>query len=64
MPDILPGDVPMPNPQEVASADWLTRDEILALDDLLASNRQFFAALDGGEFELSPVDSDSGGEST
>lgn len=62
--DVLPDDVPRPNPQEVESADWLTRDEILALDELLASNRQFFAALAGGEFELPPVDSDSGGKST
>ncbi len=41
-----------PNPLEVESIHWLTRDEALALPELLASNRDFYAALQRGDFEL------------
>ena len=40
------------NPAEVASAHWLTIDEMLRLDDLLESNRQFLAAWARNEFTL------------
>jgi 8-oxo-dGTP pyrophosphatase MutT (NUDIX family) len=41
-----------PNPAEVDSADWLTPAELLALPDLLASNREFLAAILQGEIAL------------
>lgn len=42
----------MPNPLEVESVHWLTRDEVLALPELLASNRDFYAAWDAGDFVI------------
>lgn len=39
-----------PNPREIASVHWLTQTEILALGDLLPTNREFFAAASRGEF--------------
>lgn len=41
-----------PNPLEVESIHWLTPDEALALPQLLASNRDFYAAWRSGEFDL------------
>lgn len=41
-----------PNPLEVESVHWLSRDEALALPELLASNRDFYAAWDAGNFLL------------
>lgn len=36
--------MPNPNPQEVESVHWLSSEEMLALPDLLESNRDFLAA--------------------
>lgn len=41
-----------PNPLEVESIHWLTRDEALALPELLASNRDFYSAWQCGDFAL------------
>lgn len=43
---------PVPNPLEVESIHWLTRDEALALPELLASNRDFYDAWQRGDFVL------------
>ena len=45
-------EVLQPNPLEVESIHWLTREEALALPQLLASNRDFYAAWQRGDFEL------------
>jgi 8-oxo-dGTP diphosphatase len=42
----------VPNPAEVASVKWLTPDQMLAESMLLESNRQFLAALAGGQILL------------
>ena len=42
----------VPNPAEVESFDWLTREQMLARAELLASNRAFLAALAAGEVVL------------
>ena len=44
-----------PNPLEVESVHWLTRDEALALPELLASNRDFYEAWERGHFLLRPL---------
>ena len=41
-----------PNPLEVESIHWLTHEEALALPQLLASNRDFYAAWHRGDFDL------------
>jgi hypothetical protein len=41
-----------PNPVEVESVHWLSSVELLALPELLESNRAFLAALERGEFSL------------
>jgi 8-oxo-dGTP diphosphatase len=41
-----------PNPLEVESVHWLTHVEALTLPDLLASNRDFYAAWQRGDFAL------------
>jgi 8-oxo-dGTP pyrophosphatase MutT (NUDIX family) len=41
-----------PNPLEVESIHWLTPEEALAFPQLLASNRDFYAAWRQGDFEL------------
>ncbi len=41
-----------PNPLEVESIHWLTREEALALPELLASNRDFYDAWQRGDFIL------------
>ena len=43
---------PVPNPLEVESIHWLTREEALALPELLASNRDFYDAWQRGDFVL------------
>ena len=43
-----------PNPLEVESVHWLTRDEALALPELLPSNREFYDAWQRGVFTLRP----------
>lgn len=42
----------VPNPLEVESVHWLSREELLERPDLLDSNRHFFEALASGEFEV------------
>jgi 8-oxo-dGTP pyrophosphatase MutT (NUDIX family) len=42
----------VPNPLEVESIHWLSREELLARADLLDSNRHFFDACAKGHFEL------------
>ena len=49
---ILPGQLICPNPQEVASAQWLRIDDIISHPLLLASNLAFFSALERGDFDL------------
>jgi 8-oxo-dGTP pyrophosphatase MutT (NUDIX family) len=41
------------DPNEVESFAWCSAQEILAADDLLASNRDFFRAFLDGQFDLS-----------
>ncbi len=41
-----------PNPDEVQSVHWLTREQMSALPDLLESNRAFLTALSRGEIDL------------
>jgi 8-oxo-dGTP diphosphatase len=41
-----------PNPAEVESVHWVTREELPDWPGLLASNRDFLAALAAGEFTL------------
>jgi 8-oxo-dGTP pyrophosphatase MutT (NUDIX family) len=41
-----------PQPEEVAEYRWLDPDELLAEIDLLASNREFLAAVASGEIRL------------
>ncbi|MHB0958988.1 MAG: NUDIX hydrolase [Pirellulaceae bacterium] len=45
-----------PNPAEVASAHWLTLEQIRELPQLLTSNHLFLQALERGEFTLAPSD--------
>jgi len=46
-------DVPLlPNPAEVESVHWLTREELSAWPGLLTSNHDFLAAMARGEFQL------------
>jgi hypothetical protein len=42
----------IPNPAEVESVHWLTRDEMLALAELLESNRLFLDAVAAGQVSL------------
>ena len=44
--------VPLPNPAEVASFDWLSVAEFRQLDKLLASNLEFLDAWQRGAFEI------------
>ncbi len=43
---------PVANPAEVESVHWITADEMLALEELLESNRDFLEALAAGEISL------------
>lgn len=40
-----------PNPDEVASFQWMALPEIYELNDLLSSNRKFFEAIEAGELD-------------
>lgn len=42
----------VPNPEEVESIHWLNSAEMLALAELLESNRLFLEAVAGGQIEL------------
>lgn len=42
----------LPNPAEVASIHWFTREEMTRQSELLESNREFFEAIAGGKVEL------------
>ena len=42
----------IPNPTEVVSVHWLAPNEMLALAELLDSNRAFLKALDDGEIVI------------
>ena len=44
--------IPVPNPREVAEFHWLAPEVMLTCEDLLVSNREFLAALAGGNFSL------------
>jgi hypothetical protein len=50
--EIDPEAILVPNPTEVASVHWLTRDELLLRADLLDSNRHFFNAVSNGQLQL------------
>jgi 8-oxo-dGTP pyrophosphatase MutT (NUDIX family) len=53
----IPHDVRFaPNPAEVEAVHWLTSTEMLALPDLLSSNREFLAALAAGQIVLDEAD--------
>lgn len=52
MAELDPSTEPVPNPAEVHSWAWRSIDEMLALEGLLESNRQFLAALARGELLL------------
>ena len=41
-----------PNPNEVASFQWLEMEEIIKLDDVLFSNQKFFEAIKAGKIEV------------
>jgi 8-oxo-dGTP pyrophosphatase MutT (NUDIX family) len=47
-----PNAVPRPSPAEVESFHWHTAEEMLALPELLESNRHFLAAVGRGEVLL------------
>jgi len=49
---LLPGERPLPNPAEVESLHWYTRDELARLEGLLPSNAAFLAAVERGEIHL------------
>jgi 8-oxo-dGTP diphosphatase len=49
---IAPDAVPTPNPREVESIHWLTPEEMAALPDLLASNREFLDLVLRGEIVI------------
>ena len=42
-----------PNPSEVESSHWLSSGEILALPNLLTTNREFILGVQSGEIRLS-----------
>ena len=50
--EITTDDPLRPRAEEVESVHWLTSAEMLALPELLDSNRQFLAAWMGGEFAI------------
>ena len=49
---LAPGAAPRPSPEEVESFHWHTVEEMLALPELLESNRQFLAAVTQGDVSL------------
>ena len=46
------GAAPEPNPAEVESVHWFTVEEMLALPELLPSNREFLELVTRGEIDL------------
>ncbi|MFT5303028.1 MAG: 8-oxo-dGTP diphosphatase [Mariniblastus sp.] len=50
--EIVQGETIVPSPDEVESFQWMTGQELLALPNLLDTNREFFEALDRGEFRI------------
>ncbi len=46
-----------PNPNEVASFQWLEMDEINELQDVLVSNQKFFEAINAGHIDLDQLHS-------
>jgi 8-oxo-dGTP pyrophosphatase MutT (NUDIX family) len=50
--ELTAGATLLANPAEVESIHWMTAAELLALDNLLDSNRDFLEALARGEIEL------------
>jgi len=50
--EVDPSATLQPHPAEVETADWYTVAELLALEELLESNRHFLAAWQRGEFEI------------
>lgn len=52
MAELDPASEPVPNPDEVHSCAWRSIEEMLTLDGLLESNRQFLGALVRGELLL------------
>jgi len=41
-----------PNPDEVASFQWLEMEEIVKLEDVLFSNQKFFEAIEAGKLDV------------
>ena len=41
-----------PNPDEVASFQWLAMEEIFQMEDVLVSNQKFFEAIKAGQLEI------------
>ncbi len=59
----LPADaVLVANEHEVGAVHWLTPDEILALPQLLESNREFMAAWQRGEFTVTAAPMGNSGD--
>lgn len=52
--DLKPDAPIKPNPQEVASVEWLTAAEMAASASLLQSNREFLRLLADGQIQLDP----------
>jgi 8-oxo-dGTP pyrophosphatase MutT (NUDIX family) len=50
--ELTAGATLLANPAEVESVHWMSAEEMLALDNLLESNRHFLEALARGEIEL------------
>jgi len=41
-----------PNPNEVASFEWLAMEEINKMEDVLISNQKFFEAIEAGKLDV------------
>ena len=50
---LAPGEVPVPNPSEVESIQWVTPAEMAQMSGLLESNREFLELVLAGEIRLS-----------
>ncbi len=50
--ELEPGAVPNPNPAEVESVHWFTVEEMIALAELLPSNREFLELVMQGRIDL------------
>jgi len=49
---LAPGEVPVPNPSEVESIQWVTPAEMAQMPGLLESNREFLELVLAGEIRL------------